>query len=37
MSIVIGGSVLVENGERVGTPGTGRFVRRTRFAQAFTR
>jgi dihydropyrimidinase len=31
--VLLRGSVLVEDGELVGTPGTGRFVRRARFGQ----
>ena len=31
--VLLRGSVLVEDGELVGTPGTGRFVRRARFGE----
>ena len=31
--VLLRGNVLVENGELVGTPGTGRFVRRARFGE----
>ena len=32
-TVLLRGTVLVENGELVGTPGTGRFVRRARFGE----
>jgi N-acyl-D-aspartate/D-glutamate deacylase len=31
--VLLRGTVLVEDGELVGTPGTGRFVRRARFGE----
>jgi hypothetical protein len=31
--VLLRGSILVEDGELVGTPGTGRFVRRARFGE----
>ena len=32
--VLLRGTVLVENGELVATPGVGRFVRRARFGEA---
>jgi dihydropyrimidinase len=35
-TVLLRGSVLVENGELVGKPGSGRFVKRARFGERLT-